>query len=449
MGLSFYRADQIRQLSVRSITNPVIFDDLNRPTAGGLYDLAMGPIEPRERCQTCGQPDLDCPGHPGHIELALPIFNPLAFRSALSLLKICCFHCGDLLLGPLEIAIFQAKYQLLKAGLIDAYNGMDEFVAGLLEGNGSVQASSTIDAANSNSQLNSHLVAVPSNRSATPGPSQAAIPSRPSAQTVMESIANYLNEHFQKHAKQQQESSTSCSTLSTASSLIVSLHQQLTKKLLTCKTGSRRCANCGMVANRLLAQESIRLVQSRQRASARNAAAAAASAASANRAVLLDVPGVGSLPSSSSASSANSSPLSLVSPLKAKSLLELVWSKRGHFLDLVYSCNSLSEDSSSSSASSAEMFFLSVLPVAPNRFRPVNVLGDAVFEHPQNVYLGEVLRLNARLRELLQSLSTPDSANSASKGKTAPSSTSLSSAQLTTQLTELGSAELLAAAALP
>lgn len=39
------------------------------------------------------------------------------------------------------------------------------------------------------------------------------------------------------------------------------------------------------------------------------------------------------------------------------------------------------------------MFFLQVLPVAPNRVRPVSILGDQSFEHPHNVALTRVRML--------------------------------------------------------
>ncbi len=37
-----------------------------------------------------------CPGHFGHIQLALPIFNPAFFGEAVVLLKSLCFNCHKL-----------------------------------------------------------------------------------------------------------------------------------------------------------------------------------------------------------------------------------------------------------------------------------------------------------------------------------------------------------------
>ncbi len=42
---SFYQPDEIRKMSVKSITNPILFDTLDHPTTGGLYDPALGPYD--------------------------------------------------------------------------------------------------------------------------------------------------------------------------------------------------------------------------------------------------------------------------------------------------------------------------------------------------------------------------------------------------------------------
>ncbi len=71
---------QLLRLSVKEIINPILFDELNNPQRGGLYDLALGPYEPKQQCATCGLGFLQCPGHFGHIKLAVPTYHPLVFR---------------------------------------------------------------------------------------------------------------------------------------------------------------------------------------------------------------------------------------------------------------------------------------------------------------------------------------------------------------------------------
>ena len=43
--VEYFYALQIRELSIKQITSPIVFDNLKNPVAGGLYDPAMGPLE--------------------------------------------------------------------------------------------------------------------------------------------------------------------------------------------------------------------------------------------------------------------------------------------------------------------------------------------------------------------------------------------------------------------
>ena len=47
-------------------------------------------------------------------------------------------------------------------------------------------------------------------------------------------------------------------------------------------------------------------------------------------------------------------------------------------------------------------FFQRVVPVPPNRFRPPAKVGDIVFEHSQNVWLGKIVQLNEQLQQMVR-----------------------------------------------
>jgi DNA-directed RNA polymerase I subunit RPA1 len=49
VSFSFYSPLQLKKLSVKEITNPILFDNLDHPTAGGLYDPALGPTDRQAR----------------------------------------------------------------------------------------------------------------------------------------------------------------------------------------------------------------------------------------------------------------------------------------------------------------------------------------------------------------------------------------------------------------
>lgn len=74
---------QMRRLSVKRITNPVTLDSSGNVLPDGLYDAALGLqagwIASRE-CITCRLNQSSCPGHFGHIELPVPVYNPLLFK---------------------------------------------------------------------------------------------------------------------------------------------------------------------------------------------------------------------------------------------------------------------------------------------------------------------------------------------------------------------------------
>ena len=61
----------------------------------GTIDPALGanPFNKLEVCQTCGQDSTYCLGHPGHVELSVPVYNPMNMAFLYRLLKAKCYHC--------------------------------------------------------------------------------------------------------------------------------------------------------------------------------------------------------------------------------------------------------------------------------------------------------------------------------------------------------------------
>ena len=91
----FYTSDEIRKMSVVEIKSLITFDQFNHPIQEGLYDPKMGlsPYERTGRCETCGQEEKECPGHIGHIELVMPVYNCFLITYLHKLLRIKCFFC--------------------------------------------------------------------------------------------------------------------------------------------------------------------------------------------------------------------------------------------------------------------------------------------------------------------------------------------------------------------
>ncbi|KAL7238531.1 hypothetical protein ACSBR2_004591 [Camellia fascicularis] len=90
---SFMTDEEVKSHSVVKVTNPILLDNIGRPIPGGLYDLAMGPLDEQSPCKSCGQRSFHCPGHCGHIDLITSVYNPLMFDMLHTLLQRTCFFC--------------------------------------------------------------------------------------------------------------------------------------------------------------------------------------------------------------------------------------------------------------------------------------------------------------------------------------------------------------------
>jgi DNA-directed RNA polymerase II subunit RPB1 len=104
---SILSPDNIRKGSVVEITQPDTYDG-TEPKVGGLFDPRMGVIEDGRICATCENKAELCPGHFGHIELALPIYNIQYIDTIIKILRCVCFRCSNLLVNKSDPIILAA-----------------------------------------------------------------------------------------------------------------------------------------------------------------------------------------------------------------------------------------------------------------------------------------------------------------------------------------------------
>lgn len=102
----------IRRLSVADIQTADTYDEDGAPITSGLMDGRLGTLEPRQRCKTCGNTAIRCPGHFGHIELAAPIIHVEFTKIVHDLLHSTCRNCGRIMLS--ETRILKLKMKLEK-----------------------------------------------------------------------------------------------------------------------------------------------------------------------------------------------------------------------------------------------------------------------------------------------------------------------------------------------
>mmetsp|Transcript_29477 Transcript_29477/g.44737 ORF Transcript_29477/g.44737 Transcript_29477/m.44737 type:complete len:286 (-) Transcript_29477:3384-4241(-) len=68
------------------------------PTRGGPLDHRLGVGNKDGVCETCGKGYVECPGHFGFVNLALPVFHIGYFKHVINILQSICKDCSRLLL---------------------------------------------------------------------------------------------------------------------------------------------------------------------------------------------------------------------------------------------------------------------------------------------------------------------------------------------------------------
>ncbi|RLG89548.1 MAG: DNA-directed RNA polymerase subunit A' [Thermoprotei archaeon] len=106
--------DEIRKISVTAIVTAETYSEDGTPIEGSIMDPKLGVIEPGKRCPICGNTMGNCPGHFGHIELALPVVHPEFAKHIYDLLRATCRHCGRIRIPQEDIIRYRRYLESLK-----------------------------------------------------------------------------------------------------------------------------------------------------------------------------------------------------------------------------------------------------------------------------------------------------------------------------------------------
>ncbi len=112
-GISFgvFSPSIIRKLSVAEVFMADTYDEDGVAITSGLMDGRFGTLEPRQRCQTCGNTASICPGHFGHVELAVPVLHPSFAKLIHKLLNMTCRNCGRIPLPNEILEVYRLKIE--------------------------------------------------------------------------------------------------------------------------------------------------------------------------------------------------------------------------------------------------------------------------------------------------------------------------------------------------
>ena len=105
------RAEVVRS-SVQEITSPNLYT-LGIPVDNGLNSLKLGTSDSRIRCSTCRHSVHSCPGHPGHLHLAAPMYHVAFLDTTIKVLRCVCTWCSAVLAPPARAP--KAKRKALQA----------------------------------------------------------------------------------------------------------------------------------------------------------------------------------------------------------------------------------------------------------------------------------------------------------------------------------------------
>jgi len=390
---SFFNAERVRKTSVKQITRSATFDRLGRPQRDGLYDAALGPVDPLERCATCAQSYDDCPGHYGHIELALPVFHPLLFNELYKLLRHCCLGCRALKMGADRKKYFVYILSLIRRGKLAQAGNALAYEEGYMDPAFSIaEPDEVMDAFDVRDKFQ--------NKTAH------------QQEMWAEAIAACMGAMPNKCAQ--------CGNVS--ASLKKDGYSRILKKPLTKRQRAQGDGKKSPVAS------SKAPVKKSGRAADESDEEPAARTKRKKAAGKHDEDSESSDEESDDESDEDADVMESevkekdgdlqddalpvnVTPLKALELLQQVFKRDGELLGLVYGAAF-----NGRIKGEASMFFLQTLLIAPNRFRPPVQLGEQQFEHPINAALKEVMLQNDEMFAMLKDKDVSQAADAEAGG---------------------------------
>jgi DNA-directed RNA polymerase I subunit RPA1 len=288
----------------------------------------------------------------GHIELCVPVYNPLLFPIMFKLMRCKCLNCHKFKMSAKKVERYRVKLLLLHAGmLVDAMNLED-----VLQGKDGDFEEEAEDTRARIEKTLAHYEARANARLAKGAAPQVTCHAR-------NVIQQTVTEFFSNMAK----ASNKCENCQAFSPKL--RQEGYTKIFQSPMTGKARRANAALHMHLEAA------VDSEERKSRRAAAGADDSDDS-----------DGSAAEDEAELDESTQQDRFVHAEEALQQIRRLWAQE------VGICGCLWR--TEHAPTGWHRFFLHVLPVTPSRFRPPAKMGDLTFEHPQNVYLMKVLTLN-------------------------------------------------------
>ena len=353
-------ADEIRKLSAKQITNPTVFDNLGHPVSGGLYDPALGAFL-KNICSTCGLNDIYCPGHQGHIELPVPVYNPLFFNQLYIFLRTSCLYCNHFKLNSNDVHKFECKLKLLQYGLIIEASELDMIK---IDSNEILESEESLDDKDTNNNFNDIDSSAPDAKLSV---SSSRLLREKRELFVFKAINNAI-----------EDGRTTKSGVFTAT--VGETRKQLITDFYSKVLGKKKCENCGLFSSTFRKDGFSKIFENalKDKESTNNRIKLGSIK---NKKDFIHLP-----PKTGS---------KYVLSTEVKNIMNALFHAESSIIDVLFHSKPLSSQKLTS-----DMFFINALVVPATRFRLPSKLGEEIHENSQNELLTKVLNTSLLIRDL-------------------------------------------------
>jgi len=344
-------------------------------------------------CPTCAVTSHNCPGHFGHIELAVTVYHPMLMGDLVTALRLKCLNCHKLRVAARQMAIFRAKFSLLQqhqlADLLDLDDTLAQAVRHAREGTvdlGSGEVDQQVgDSSTSGGNSNSN---------------KAAASKRVAAMALDEALQSF-------QPSRDDDDATVALRKRQETSYERKLRKLLIQECMTACKGSKNCPHCGAHSNKIRQDSSNKIFQAALSAkmSRMNTSAGIKilSALQTDKEAGYDSDDTDrEMDDEENEDDVDSDEEGVPSKTSARDKFmhagEVQAQLKRLWLTEPYLCNYLFGSGGSWSTEGYSIFFLQAVPVPPSRFRPAMHLNGMAVEHSQTQYLSKMIQLNEQIR---------------------------------------------------
>lgn len=331
----------------------------------------MGPTEALISCPTCHTNYMNCPGHPGHIELDVPVYNPLFFSDLFRVLRSKCLYCHNLRISKQRARLFLLRLKLLEMGNVEASNNLLDLV-------GSSQNVLDVDQENPSIDVEAKLAEY---------------------EKMYETFARLRRNH-------------------TPDPYIKDCQREIIDLFNKACSDSKKCENCASFASTFRkdghSKIFLKATSKRQRGMQKKKIQTALKTIDDNEEGddnEDDDDDEEDLVDNKDDDSDEDSPEQKIAeatgdvdkyfaPLEVEAQIKLLWKQTPEILNFIWTRSLGLTYVNLTAEEGYKIFFNRVILVSPNRFRPAAKVGDVTSEHPQNVHLKKVMEANSKIRLL-------------------------------------------------